>query len=427
MRFSTNVIGVLWAQYGPYHFARVSALAELASPRKICALELANLTRDYQWKRSASGVELITLCPDAQTELLPFTTAFLRTRRKLAELGIRVCLLPSYMPKQSLAAFLAAKSLGIRTVMMNETHAGTVKSGALGTWVKRRLVRSFDAALVGGEPHKRYFASLGFPMDRIFTGYDAVDNDYFAKRAGEVRARADEYRARYSLPAHYFLSLGRFVAKKNLALLLRAYRKFLERSPNSQTHLVMVGSGEEEAALRSLCGELRLPICDHLPGRLGVSPAAFAQPGVHFYGFRQVEENPVFYGLADSFILPSLWEEWGLVVNEAMASGLPVVVSGTAGCVEDLLEAGQPALAGLTQAQFEQRLEQAEMKTRIRRNGFVFDPRSADELARIMFLLESVTDLGKVMGEASSRIVQTCSCQNFARNALRAMQAAFGE
>lgn len=58
---------------------------------------------------------------------------------------------------------------------------------------------------------------------------------------------------------------------------------------------------------------------------------------VFFYGFRQIEENPVFYALAEAFILPSLKEEWGLVVNEAMACSLPVIVSRTAGCAEDLL------------------------------------------------------------------------------------------
>ena len=60
---------------------------------------------------------------------------------------------------------------------------------------------------------------------------------------------------------------------------------------------------------------------------------------VFYYGFRQIEENPVFYALAEAFVLPSLKEEWGLVVNEAMAAGLPVIVSHTAGCAEDLVPA----------------------------------------------------------------------------------------
>jgi hypothetical protein len=50
-------------------------------------------------------------------------------------------------------------------------------------WIKRQIIRQFDAALVGGTPHKRYFAGLGIPKEKIFTGYDAVDNAYFAARA----------------------------------------------------------------------------------------------------------------------------------------------------------------------------------------------------------------------------------------------------
>ncbi len=106
----------------------------------------------------------------------------------------------------------------------------------------------------------------------------------------------------------------------------------------------MVGSGEEESRLLDLCAELKLPVYKK-SGAGRQDPASNNKdepPGVHFYGFRQIDENPVFYALADAFILPSSWEEWGLVVNEAMASGLPVIVSETAGCVEDF--AGAPGL-----------------------------------------------------------------------------------
>ncbi len=57
-------------------------------------------------------------------------------------------------------------------------------------WIKRQIVRQFDAALVGGAPQKRHFAGLGIPADKIFTGYDAIDNAYFAARADEIRASA---------------------------------------------------------------------------------------------------------------------------------------------------------------------------------------------------------------------------------------------
>ena len=147
-------------------------------------------------------------------------------------------------------------------------------------------------------------------------------------------------------------------------------------------------------------------------------------PGVHFYGFRQVDENPAFYALADAFILPSTWEEWGLVVNEAMACGLPVVVSETAGCAEDLLEPGRLAVPIPLSAEVNQRLTR--LAGRIRQNGFVFNPASAGSLADVLLALEATPALRDIMGQASRRIVEKFSCENFARNALLAAQAALG-
>lgn len=412
--------GVLWSQYGPYHFARVAALQSHAESQTIHALEIASRTSDYQWTRSGATVNLITLFPGAVVESLSFWQVFLRTRRSFAQLKLDVCFLPSYSPMQPLAALLAAKSLGIRAVMMTESHLGTKRSGALGTWFKRRLVRMFDTALVGGNPQKTYVESLGLPAEDIFLGYDVVDNDYFGRRAEDVRAHADEIRNRYDLPQRYFLSLGRFVAKKNLATLIRAYRQFLNAAVDTATHLVMVGSGEEETNLRMLCDELRLPVYNKMASKIGARESSIGNyhPGVHFYGFRQIEENPTFYALADAFVLPSSWEEWGLVVNEAMSCGLPVIVSEKAGCAEDLLRSGWPP-GSERKEDWSPRLAE-----RVRQNGFVFDPYSVESLKDTLLALDSDPALRGRMSQASQVIVQDFSCEKFAQNALLAAQKA---
>jgi glycosyltransferase involved in cell wall biosynthesis len=226
------------------------------------------------------------------------------------------------------------------------------------------------------------------------------------------------------LPEHYFLSLGRFVAKKNLDTVIQSYRLLLDSRPSGQTHLVMVGSGEEEARLRSLCRELRLPVYDKTAAGTD-GPGAEREcgpPGVHFYGFRQVSENPVFYALADAFILASLYEEWGLVVNEAMACGLPVVVSETAGCGEDLLVPDRLAVPPELSADIRSRL--AQLTGRIRRNGFLINPRSVHALANALIILEAVPQVRESMGAASREIIAQFSCENFAANALLAARAA---
>jgi 1,2-diacylglycerol 3-alpha-glucosyltransferase len=413
-------LGVLWSQYGPYHFARVAALKSQAESQTIHALEIASRTADYQWSRSGATVNLITLFPGDVAESLSFWRVFLRTRRSFAKLRLDVCFIPSYSPKQPLAALLAARSLGIRTVLMIDSHMGTKKTQRIGTWFKRRLVRMFDAALVGGSPQMNYVESLGLPRENIFIGYDAVDNEYFARRAKEIRARAAEIRTKYDLPERYILSLGRFLDKKNLTTLIRAYRQFLDSGTGTKTHLVMVGSGEEETNLRMLCDQLRLPVYNKMALKIDIheSCTANSPPGVHFYGFRQIEENPIFYALADAFILPSTSEEWGLVVNEAMSCGLPVVVSEKAGCAEDLLRRGSPpAIGGI-------RGWKPQLADRLRQNGFVFDPKSVGSLADALLVLDADSTLRQNMGEASHSIVQDFSCEKFARNALLAASTA---
>jgi hypothetical protein len=138
--------------------------------------------------------DLQTLCHGVEEEVSPLDV-FLKARRLFRGEKVDVAFLPSYSPARYFALFAAAKSLGIRTVMMNESHAGTEQATGWKRWIKRQIVKRFDAAFVGGEPHKRHFASLGIPAEKIFTGYDAVDNDFFAQRADEIRAaqrRSDE-------------------------------------------------------------------------------------------------------------------------------------------------------------------------------------------------------------------------------------------
>jgi glycosyltransferase involved in cell wall biosynthesis len=182
----------------------------------------------------------------------------------------------------------------------------------------------------------------------------------------------------------------------------------------------MVGSGEEETSLRMLCDELRLPVYNKMAARIDMleSSTSNARPGVHFYGFRQIEENPIFYALSDAFILPSAIEEWGLVINEALSCGLPVVVSETVGCAEDLLRPGSPPRAELSTAL------RPQLAKCMRQNGFVIDPKSVASLADALLALDADPELGKAMGQAGRLIVGDFSCEKFASSALLAAQIA---
>ena len=182
--------------------------------------------------------------------------------------------------------------------------------------IKRRIVSLFSAGLVAGGPHRRYLTALGMDNSLIRDGFDAVDNDHFATGAIAARADAKALRAELCLPHPFFLTSCRFVAKKNLFALLAAYRRYRAMAGSSAWDLVLAGDGPLAAELRAVIAGHGLESCIHLPG------------------FCQYEELPRYYGLASAFILPSTTEQWGLVVNEAMAAGLPVLVSTRCGCAE---------------------------------------------------------------------------------------------
>jgi glycosyltransferase involved in cell wall biosynthesis len=245
-------------------------------------------------------------------------------------------------------------------------------------WIKRRLWSFYDGALVSGQAAREYALKLGMPPGRIFVGCDVVDNDHFARGAEEARKQAAHWRRRYDLPEDYFLYVGRFDEKKNVSGLLQAYHRYSRNKVDNPWHLVLCGSGPLEARLRQEVQELGLS-------------------GVLFAGFRQADELPVFYGLARCLVVPSSHsEQWGLVVNEAMAAGLPVLVSRACGCAPDLVQEGV--------------------------NGFTFDPYDIGALARLMEEISSGGVDLKAMGEASQRIIAAWSLETFAHNLMQIVE-----
>jgi glycosyltransferase involved in cell wall biosynthesis len=228
--------------------------------------------------------------------------------------------------------------------------------------------RHYDAAFVAGERTAAYLVRMGFLRDRIWTGYDVVDNQAFAAGAADARSKANILRTTLGLPERYFLFVGRFAPEKNLPRLLEAYARYRRVSRQEAWGLVLVGSGPLEPALRARAQEFR---------------------DVVFPGYQQTDAVQAYYGLASCLVLPSLSEPWGLVVNEAMAAGLPVLVSHRCGCVPELVRSGL--------------------------NGYVCDPFDIDGLARLMQIMSSNLAEVRNMGEVSRRIVASYTPETWAQ------------
>ena len=298
---------------------------------------------------------------------------------RLRAIAPDVVAIPGIYDKGAVAALRWCRRNGVPCILMSASTKRDAKRYLWKEWLKSHLVRCFSAALVGGKPQEDYAVKLGMAPERVFTGYDAVDNAYFSRRADAVRAKEEEYRAAHRLPPRYFLSSNRFIPKKNLFRLLQAYATY-RQSVADPWDLVLLGDGELMPQVRQSIQDVALQDYVVLPG------------------FKQYDELPVYYALAGCYIQASTAEQWGLVVNEAMASGLPVLVSKACGCCEDLVHEGQ--------------------------NGFSFDPLNVDEMAEKMRMVShGGCDLEK-MGQAGREIIADWGCDNFARSLWRAAQCA---
>jgi len=269
--------------------------------------------------------------------------------------------------------------------------------------VHRFLVRQFQGFLYVGQRNRDYLKHYGALDNRLFFVPHLVDNDWFNEKAEIARKQRAEIRKQWGIPEDAFCLLfcGKFIPKKRPLDLVAAARLLsppnsplsAPRSMHPAIHLLFVGSGElgaqlrarsrvvfdAEAAVRSpevsgpvVSGPVvRSPV---VSGLVGSGP-----PSASFTGFLNQSEMSRAYVAADVLVLPSISETWGLVVNEAMACGLPAVVSDAAGCAPDLIEAGKTGFtfpAG-DPAQLAQRLASlSEMK----QHGHDFRPALAEKM-----------------------------------------------
>jgi glycosyltransferase involved in cell wall biosynthesis len=236
-------------------------------------------------------------------------------------------------------------------------------------FVKTRFLRLCRGFVVSGKSSFHYLKDLGIPAERIFTAPNAVDIQLFSSLADKARRDAIQIRTRHSLPARYFLYVGRLVEAKGIFDLLDAYAK-LSDTIRAQVSLVFVGDGVDRT-------------------RLEERASAIAPGTILFPGFVHREELAEFYGLSDVFIFPTHSDPWGLVVNEAMSCGLPVVATSVAGCTEDLVRDGW--------------------------SGFVIPPRDPSSLAGAMAHLAVDSALRVEMGARSEEKIREYSPEAWAQ------------
>jgi glycosyltransferase involved in cell wall biosynthesis len=275
-----------------------------------------------------------------------------------------------YAYAASWEALLWARRHGVEFVLWSESnrHDARRRRAAV-EWLKTYFLRHCDRFVVPGKASFEYLRSLGAAASSIVTAPNAVDNRWFAAQAESVRSHAAAFREKMrlklklKLPLRFILFVGRLVREKGVFDLLAAYAK-LESGVRSEVGLVFAGDG---VAKEELMQQAKL-----------ISASAICFPG-----FAQREDLAGLYALAEALVLPTHSDPWGLVVNEAMACGLPIIASSVAGCSADLVEDGW--------------------------NGYVVPPRDLEKLRVAMETVVRQPELRRQMSARSLKRIQNYS------------------
>jgi glycosyltransferase involved in cell wall biosynthesis len=198
-----------------------------------------------------------------------------------------------------------------------------------------QLFNHVDRFLYIGSANKRLYQKFGVPDPQLYAAPYAVDNEFFANRAAALRLKREELRHLWKIPDDSFCVLfcGKFISKKRPMDLMLAARLLAEQGV--KIHILFAGSGELGESLRQSCNVVYDAEASNSVGVISSGPP---RPTASFTGFLNQTEISRAYVAADCLVLPSdTGETWGLVVNEALASGLQCIASDACGCTEDLL------------------------------------------------------------------------------------------
>jgi glycosyltransferase involved in cell wall biosynthesis len=272
-------------------------------------------------------------------------------------------------PSGATGAFYANEK-HIPLIVFDDAKLEDVQRDFFTNFVKKQLYSGVDAIFCPAPGWESTFRFFGFDPHRLFYGVDVIDNDFFMK------AEISEDLV-HSLPESYFLNVGRQVEKKNLLMLLKSYHQLIQKKGNVPD-LVLVGEGQKRKELEDY-------IVEHHLNK------------VHLLPFLPQQSVREIYRCATAFILPSTFgETWGLVINEAMASGLPVIVSNRVGCVGTLVKEGV--------------------------NGFIFDANSIESMTGALIKFADLSaEEKKAMSHSSLEIIQDWGLDKFNEGMINAI------
>lgn len=283
--------------------------------------------------------------------------------------------LTGYYDPAQLLLLVWAKARGIRVIMQNESTEADQQRGGIKEQLKQWIFNRCDGFFCFGSQAADYLFQFGISPGQILLRKNAVDNKVLLTAYQKAWSGRRNEQQRLGLRPNNFIFVGRLAESKNLPLLLTCFAEARKQFVNEQEWgLILLGDGIERDRLTAVIHTLNL------------AEQVRLLPGRPWYRIPDV------LALSNVLVLPSRSEPWGLVVNEAMACGLPVIVSDRCGCAADLVQDD--------------------------RNGFVFDPDLPDELTAHLTQFMDGSAPARQMGEAAQQFITQYSPEAVAREML---------
>jgi len=342
---------------------KVILLAETGSNRKwkVCKDKI-----DFSYKI------LRSFCFFIQSKEMPiyFSWGLRKELRRFKPDAICIC---GYHYLIAIEALFYAKLMNIPITLWAGSHllSGFVKN-PLTEFYKRIVIPKFDSYITYGTAAKEQIIYYGANPEKIVVGCNTVDVEWFMNESNRIgKNKVREMKREY--PSKNILYVGNFIPRKGVLNLIKVFC----RLKMNNVGLILVGDGIEKSLYLEYIRKHQIK-------------------NVFFEGFVHKEDIVKYYRLTDVFVLPSINEEWGLVVNEAMACGLPVISSNRAGVTRDLVEDSI--------------------------NGYSFNPNNIDELTKKLKFILSNDELREQMGVKSVEIIEDKTPQNYANKILEAVK-----
>jgi L-malate glycosyltransferase len=356
----------MWENFGPMHVDRCIAVAKrFEGSRRVIGIELGGRSDTYDWSPgSSSSFVKLTLFPKATVADISAAKIFLKLLKACIAIGAADFFFCRYERPETLIVSIILRLLGRRVFTMNDSKFDDKPRELKRELVKLLFYLPYNGALIAGRRSAEYLQFFHFPKGRIAYNYDTISIARIREQPGLVPAPGGA-----NFDSRYFAVVARMVAKKNLFVLLEAFSLYA-RSVAAPRKLHLCGSGPLEQQLKNRAAEL------------GISDLTV------FHGFLEASSVNRILAEAVALLLVSTEEQFGLVIPEAFAMGVPVIVSANCGACDELVRSGI--------------------------NGFVVEPDNPRGMAYFMELLGSDSSLWKTLASAAAERALLADVSRFA-------------